>query len=269
MSHKEDKIISKLSEFGLEQDEAAIYLYLLKDSPKSVLDISRALNLGRNVIYRSLESLELKELVTAIRFTSGMKFSAQHYSKLEKQLEKKEKELLMLKTSSRDLFGELAQLASAQENGNIIYYSGIEGMRQITMNSLNAKGELLLFCIGSLADFMDRAAVDKVQRTFVERKIVTKEITNLKRIMPWTEVSELARHYWEPRYISAEKLTVNFEFIIYNDTFALYDFKDKKPWGIEVVSPAVASMQRQLFNFLWNSGKKMKLLDDRGSAEVV
>ena len=270
MSEIKDKIKDNLLKFGLEPDEIDIYLCLLKDSPKSVLDISRKLNLGRNIVYRQVERLEEKELCKKVDLGTKTKFAASSYRNLEKLIEKKEKELEEVKSSSLNLFGLLAEVSSNKEHGSIKYYTGNEGILQITVNSLQAKNELCILELGSISSFSDHAAAEKIRQEFVNNKITTKQLTNRKEIKPWTDVYEQVRHYWKPRYISAEKLTVDFEFLIYDDVFAMYQYKDKyEPWGLEVHSPAVATMQKQFFMLVWENAQKMRILDNRGHAVVT
>jgi sugar-specific transcriptional regulator TrmB len=264
MSLGKDSLLPKLLDLGLEADEARIYLHLLSDSPKSVLDVSRELGLGRNVVYRQIGRLEEKQLLSRVKSSSGAKVRAESYTNLEKLVEEQERRLANVKESSRALFGSLAQLSSQREAGGIRYFSGAEGLIQITEHSLQAKRELCIFEIEAMTSFVDFAHAERIRQGFVERRIAVKQLSNAKEIAAWTDVEELVRHYWECRYVSPDRLRVEFEFLIYNDTFAMYTFQRDDFWGLEVVSPAVAAMQRQLFLYVWNAAAKMRLLSNRG-----
>ena len=269
MSLSKDKIIDKLLNFGLEEEESSIYLRLLSDSPKSVLELSRELKLGRNVVYRYLEKLADKNLIKNVKSSSGLKVAAGSHKQLEKIIEDKETELKEIKASVTDLFGSLAEIASAREQGTIKYYSGNEGMLQITLNSLQARREILLYAIGPLETFMSHDTAEKIRRRFVENEIITKQITNKKEVKRWTDVIEQVRHYWEPRYVSPDLLSVDYEFIIYNDVVAMYTVDENgQLWGLEVESKPLAYMQRQLFNYVWANAAKMKIINNSGHAKV-
>lgn len=266
MSNQPDRLIDKLLELGLSRDEAVLYLHLLQDSPKSVLVLSRELKLGRNVIYRLVERLQALHLVKEVKSSSGLRVAATSYTNLERQIEKKEEELARVKSSARDLFGSLAEFVSASEQGSLAYYSGAEGLLQITVNSLQARDELLIFELDLMTGFIEFDTAEKIRQQFAENKIFTKQITNLKEIKAHTKSSETIRHYWEPRYISPDLFSIEFEFLIYNDTVAMYTFLDDQPWGLEVTSPAVAEMQRRLFHYVWKTAQKMRKVDNFGHA---
>lgn len=268
MSLSKDTIQDKLLELGLEEGESALYLHLLSDSPKSVLELSRELKLGRNIVYRLVSQLQEKSLVKEVQSSSGLKVSADSYRNLELLIERKKRELQQIESSAGELFGSLAELASASDQSGLRYYSGPEGMRQITLHSLEAQKELLILEIAEMTKFMSYGEAEIVRQEFVKRAIRTRQLTNAKAPKPWTEIRDLYRHYWEPRYISPDFLRIDFEVLIHNDTVAMYSFLEDKMWGIEVYSPALASMQKQLFNFVWRHAKPMKIHDDGGASVV-
>ena len=145
MSDEQDKIIGKLLKLGLEKQEAQIYLLLLQDSPKSVLDISRELKIGRNIVYRLIDKLEDISLVEKTKGSGGTKLIACDYQNLNQLLTKKELEFKNLKQNTQTLFGDLSQLLSSNQEDQIRYYHGPEGLSQISLNTLKAETELYVY----------------------------------------------------------------------------------------------------------------------------
>ena len=84
MSDIQDKIIDKLLAFGFEQYEASIYTYLLLHPNKSIHQISKNLEIGRNIVYRLAQKLESKNLVKFYEYTAGQKLRALPYKNISK-----------------------------------------------------------------------------------------------------------------------------------------------------------------------------------------
>jgi sugar-specific transcriptional regulator TrmB len=64
-----------LMDIGLTQTERRVYLYLTIKGPKSVRDLSEALNLNKQQLYRSLRKMQVKSIVNA-SFENPACFSA-------------------------------------------------------------------------------------------------------------------------------------------------------------------------------------------------
>jgi sugar-specific transcriptional regulator TrmB len=58
-----ERIFSLLTQFGLSQREAQIYLYLAREGPQQIRNISQALKSSDNQVYRSLKNLSEKQIV--------------------------------------------------------------------------------------------------------------------------------------------------------------------------------------------------------------
>lgn len=136
-------------------------------------------------------------------------------------------------------------------------YSGVEGLLEVTKNSLNAKGELLIYetSYASLNDMFSRKQAEDIRKEFLERKIIVRELTNKAYHEPYTEVKDFHEKVMKIRYINPAKLKIEVETLIYNNIVATY-----QPWkdGIcfEVYSRQLADQQRQLFEFVWKQADR-------------
>jgi len=260
MSSRSDSLVSKLGHFGLDNDEASIYLYLLRSNYKSALEISREVKVGRTKVYRILRKLIKLGIVNQKLDTHGKKFKAESYEKLELLLRSKESEIESLKGIRDDLFQDLKYFQSKyHKKSRVLYYSGKEGLKQITWNSTKAKDELLIFEIKDMSAFLDYGFCEKVRMEFVRNKVKVKEITNHKSLPAWTDIHEFVRKFWSCRYISPVKLKMKFEILVYNNVLAMYNFKDSDVFCVEIYNESLAEMQKQLFEFLWDSAQEMKI----------
>ncbi|MFC1780258.1 helix-turn-helix domain-containing protein, partial [Patescibacteria group bacterium] len=139
MSKQTDKLSRLLKPFGLNEEESSIYLVLLEKGTNSALEISRLLHMGRTKVYRILEKLTEKNLINEIMDESGKKFEASSIDKLEMMIGEKENELEKLKESKDEIFKELEFFKGKKsKKSKTLYYSGLNGLKQITWNSLKA-----------------------------------------------------------------------------------------------------------------------------------
>lgn len=272
MSDQTDNTQELLKQFGLSDDGSKIYLFLLKKGVKSALEISRELKMGRTKIYRIVENLNKMGLVKEKFDDLGKKFEASTYKQLEMILKEKETELEKLRETKEKVFEKLKtfQKPTSDKKSKVLYYHGVDGLKQITWNSLIAKGELNIFEISEgMHPFTGKKFAEKMREEYFLRKIFTKQLTNIKKFEPFTNVEQYVECCWKVRFIDPKALSMDFELLIYNDVVAIYDYKKQDDvWGIEIYNRDLAHMQKQIFAFLWSSAKKMKIGKD-GGAEVT
>ena len=94
-----DSLSALLLPFGLNDEEASIYLYLLEKRVSTALNISRNLHIGRTKVYRILDKLINKQLVVQRVDSAGFKFVANDPEQLNLLLSKQKGELAGLRKS--------------------------------------------------------------------------------------------------------------------------------------------------------------------------
>lgn len=268
MSDQTDILTRTLTGFGLSSEEAEIYLYLLEKGPQSALQISRSIRMARTRVYRLLDKLEGRGLVTQKFDTLGLKFTAAPYTQLELLLAERQGELDRLKHTLPDLFGHLSGLAGSGVAGSkVFYHHGIDGLKHVTWNSLRAKTLRIYEVSESMTAFLPQEFSEKVREEFGRRKTKIYQLTNLTHIGPHTDMKEEVKN-WSVRHISPRELTIASEVLIYNDITALYHYQHKDIFCVEIQNRDLARMQTQLFDFIWRHATPMKKVGDRGEARV-
>ena len=58
-----DRVLKSLRSLGISQGDAEVYIYLAKEGPKKVGDLSNALKLSRQQVYLNLKKLREKQIV--------------------------------------------------------------------------------------------------------------------------------------------------------------------------------------------------------------
>lgn len=265
------ELLPALSEYGLSTEEAQIYLFLLENRSKSALEISRELKLSRTKVYRVLDKLLDKKLAVKELQTAGLHFLAESPEQLDLLLKKQAQRLETLEHKHSSLMQELKALGGKYRSSNseVRYYTGLDGLKQVTQNSLAAKKQLLIYELNQdMSKFIDYDFAESIRTELVKRKITTFQLTNLTEILPYTEVSGLVRDFWKVRHVSEKEFQIKFEVLIYNHVYALYTYERGEAFCVEIHNPYLAEMQRQLFRFIWKRAQAMEILETTGHAKL-
>lgn len=270
MSGQADKLLKMLSDYDFNQDEAKVYLSLLKKENLSALALSKELKIPRTRVYRILEKLISKGFVKEQIKDYGTKFAAVSYEKFENLLNEKEKEILELKKVLPELYLELANLKlKSQEEYKVLYYRGVEGLKQVTWNSLNAKGLFRIYEINDMNAFLDKKFTEKVRLEFVKREIKVHQLTNFRQIDDFTDIFGHVKD-WTPKYVNPLEFEINFKILIYNDVYCMYSYDESKKdiFCVEIYNSCLAKIQKQMFDFIWSKAKPIKTISKSGKSVV-
>lgn len=267
MSEQTDILANQLMRFGLSAEEARIYLLLQAKGDRTALGISRELHLGRTKVYRILDKLSVKGLIRQKLASRGLEFTATEPKQIELLIAEKEAETKSLRSL---LPGLINQLTPQTDPGRsqVLYYHGVEGLKQVTWNSLKTRNTLRIYEIANMDAFLDHKFSEEVRREFTRRKIYIRELTNLKKLEDWTDETELVTKFWLARHISPKDLQIKFETMIYNDVYCMYIYEKKEIFCVEIYNSDLAQMQKQIFDYLWEKAAPMRIIDPRGKVEV-
>lgn len=269
MSEKIDTTIALLTQFGVSEPEAKIYLEILSGRGDTALTLSRQLKIARTKVYRLLDNLIDRGLVITRLGERGTRFTAIAPDQLDFLLSDREHELDKLRTTLPALQSQLESLRGSTPKSQVLYYHGLEGLKQVTYNSLKAKGELLTYELSTMNAFLSKKEAEELRRRFVENKITSRTLTNAIKLDAWTDVTEMVEKYWEIRHLAPQGKPFQFEILIYNDVYCMYRYAGDEIFSVEIHSQELADMQRQVFEYLWSGAKKFKILDKNGTAKLL
>jgi sugar-specific transcriptional regulator TrmB len=268
MFEPSNTLINELVTYDINPDAAGIYLYIRQNGPSAALKISKDLHVDRTKVYRLLDKLTEKGLISQKMGERGFVFVAEPAEKFKLLITEKETELASLKERLPVLMEQLNNIPPDSEKGSkVLYYQGTKGLKQVTWNSLKAQKTLRIMEVASdMSVFLDQKFSEEVRSELVKRRIHTKQLTNITKIPNYTKVRELVKNYWEVRYLNPKKLKIGFETLIYNDTVALYNIRGKDVFCVEIRDKRLAETQKDLFDFIWKSAHKMKIIGENGEA---
>lgn len=135
-------------------------------------------------------------------------------------------------------------------------YKGVEGVRTVSRNSLNAKGNLYIceMSFASLNVIFSKNEAEEMRKEFVKRKINIKEITN-KAYHEYTGIREFNEKCMEIRYLNPDKFNIESEFLIYDDIVAFYSYSGDI-FAVEIKNAEFAQTQLQMFNLIWDLAER-------------
>ncbi len=253
-----DNVFSQLRSLGFTGAEADIYLALLAQ-PQTVLQLSRATSIARTTVYRALEQLEQRSLVTRQTDENGTHFSATDPTTLEIAVATQEDELRRQHDVVRKLVPALTELQQTQQPATdfaVRVYEGEEGFKQMCWHDLKTKGELLSIGADSVEDLLpNHHRAEKYRELTVRAGFKVRELINSDERPTFTSNSEYMESIYRTRAISNLRLPTNLETTIYNDTVAIYSLNPHKKVGVEIVSPAFADFMRGIFDAYWKQGR--------------
>ena len=261
MMDNKNGILLSLNKLGLSGDQAKVYIYLLESGASSHLDISRKTGINRTKIYRIIDDLEKLSLVTVNISDEGKKILPASPKNLEVQIKTEESRLDAKKTALEMSLPKLNKLFNKEDSSLkfvVNTYEGVSGLKQMLWNELKTKGELLVFGSGTIEDLVgSRNWAEKHRAKTVDANYKIREINNHgKKPADFTKNSDFYTNF-ERRYIGEDILNIDQQIIIYNDTVAVYHWRDDQKVGLETINKAYADTMRQMFESYWLQAEKL------------
>lgn len=254
-----DTLTRQLRSLGLGHYESQLYLELLK-SPRTHLRLAHATGINRTKVYRLIEDLEKRSLVTKRNDDRGTFLVAADPATLEIELVTAEEQLKQQRETLTELMPSLYSLQKGDSHDFVVNtYEGIEGFKQMLWHELKTDGENLIFGNGAIEDLVpDRRWAEKHRTMTLEAGYKLRELINPEQKADvFTDVPHFMDNY-EKRSILPEILCMESCIVVYNDTVATYHWRKEQKVGFEVVSASYATMMRSMFEQFWQlAGAKL------------
>jgi hypothetical protein len=168
------------------------------------------------------------------------------------------------------IVGALTNISGGGPIGvRVDYYAGVEGLRQVYMNSLEAEGETRSYVHGDMDAHVDYGFADAVREQRVRRGINVREIDNRSRYHAFTRCAEYVRRCHSVRFIDRGSFEITLETMMYNDVYAVCASHEGAVYCAEVRGDRIVRMQRQLFDIVWSRGLPMKSVNDEGARQLA
>ncbi len=237
-------LAEELAAFGVTLIEAKIYLDLVNKQPKSILEISRELNLPRTSVYDNAIKLTEKGLIQKIVNFKSQKLQAYPLSILQAFIDKEKSRVESLQDKLTYLEERIAQVVATPYKTEARYW-----------NALSAKNETVGYSQFGRVEVVGQKFTQKHFDEMVRRGIKDRVITNPKpEMLQFLTVDPMrkSRHIFQStRILSTDKLYVSGDTTIYNNTFAVAYWKQGEVVGVEIENAELVKTQKSIFEQLW------------------
>ncbi len=259
-----NQLLDFLNQLGLTEEEAQIFQSLTLKGIQTTLQISRDTGINRTHVYRLIENLKERGLVEEVVDEYRKMAKAADIHQLELLIKKEEIKTKLLK----ETFPTIANLISSQKETSqpgtrVLFYRGLDGIKQQGWNTLQAKKECVGFTYRLWAEvggikFAQEWADEWVRRKLIFREIWSDELLRSKKQNPEIKPITYDHRYFKEKYIPPDILNINHQTDVYNNVVSIYNWYEGEVFGVEIYNEKVARLQKQLFEIVWKMAKKVK-----------
>jgi sugar-specific transcriptional regulator TrmB len=228
-----------LTELGLTNKEAEVYLSLLESGPSLAGQISRKTGIHRRNIYDITERLIQKGLIGYIIKNNRKLFEAANPQRLKEILDEKQQAL------DENLSHLQLLYEKTKEKQETNFYKGTEGLKTVFQDQLNCKEILILGASSSAFEILP-FYFKWYDKDRVKKKIKVRIIANktFNKKIPLSEIRYLPEKYANP-------LAIN----IYGEKVSIILWK-KSPVAIVIKEKEIAESYRKYFELMWKVARK-------------
>jgi sugar-specific transcriptional regulator TrmB len=241
-------IHQSLATFGLNHQEIAIYLTLTRHPAGTVLQLSRLLGVKRTNLYRLLENLKNKSLITEQVDDKTSYYSAADIRAFNNQVS-------TLKSSLTHIDSWLKSVAKDHpESTQIKFYRGIAGLQYMEWQKCEVPhAEILILDSSQWHHRLTKEFAETIRAEMVKQDIHVREICNpANQETSWTDNTVFETKHYQYRHLDPKLLHIKQDIYIFNHHIHLQSYAEDDLVGIDLHSPVYAAMFTQIFNLLWN-----------------
>lgn len=253
-----------LFQLGLAEEEVDVFVFLLQQGPSTILDISRAAGINRTALYRLCEGLTEKGYLKKLAERNTTRYEASSIEFLQTKVDEHRANSLALQKQYGFVEEAYKKLVKLEDNEiKVIHYTGSEEIKQLIWNTLNSHDVNVGFGYRTMSEAVGSKFIVRWWNECVRRKKRQKVLANPGTFAMKNSVDAATKEKYademfsvmEEREIDPEIFRINQETFIYNDIYAIVQWKDNFIFGVEVYNQAVADQQREIFKVLWKMGE--------------
>lgn len=242
-------ISEQLTQFGLNQKQAEIYLALLELGAASVIGLAKKTGIKRTTVYDILIELEKKGLLSQTKKGKKRLFLANDPESLGKILEEKKNKLEELMPALKSLIN------TAGTKPVIRYHEGLEGIKEVYRDTLKYQGELLAFVTENIIAKLGQKFADEYKEKRKKAQIFAKVIgPDTDEIVEYKKSDN--KDLKETRLVPKDKFPFSIEMNIYGNKTAFMSFGEQL--GLIIESSEIAKNMKFLFELAWKGIEEKK-----------
>jgi len=225
-----------LKKLGLSSDEIEIYVHLLKKGPSKVVNISREINIARTTVYRFIDSLRNKGLVSEYLSNNVKIFKAIDPNKIPNIYEERIGEI-------KSIIPSLEKLQNISlNNTSVELFKGKESFKFLFEDLIKDANDYVL--VGETQKFFDLLEFSTIQwiKKAEAKKIKGKVLTKKGEAIKITKYEKIKFLPFEVNHITTS-LTYGDKTVIFIWTEPLH--------AILINNKEISGANIEYFNYLW------------------
>lgn len=240
-----------LSRLGLAENEAKIYEILLLKGETKARDLLADSGLSRGNVYNMLTSLTARGL---IQVTEGKQqtYRVTDPAKLSTLVDERKRGIERLNAEFNETLPRmLSTFSLTTGRPTVRVFEGLEGVEDALNDSLLATGEICTYVdnnavVGDVLVVNNRYVKKRIAKQIVKKMIVSD--TPEHRAL----FQGLVNQYTLVAFVPSFPDTFASAMEIYDNTVSYLTLTPEKKIAVLLTDPAIASMEKQKFHFLWN-----------------
>jgi sugar-specific transcriptional regulator TrmB len=248
------KEVVELSNLGLSQDEATIYLLLLSRGSMYASAIARASGVSRVLTYRILDQLTQKELVSKVDNKGAItKFHPLHPFGLTKLIGEERRRIEKKEKSLESVIGSLStQYLRLTGEPGVRILVGVNGYAEMLKEIERTIGTVYLMRTENERD--SPLILDMIQKHIKRRvikKIPTKLLSPYNEAYPSTLINWDRENLVERRFVNKGELMTAAQVTIFGEQVAIVAYRSGDPIITIIHNTDIAHTFLMLFEFVW------------------
>lgn len=242
-----EKILKQLTNIGLSEIEAKVYLAALAINNATADKISKYAEINRTATYPVIEKLKKRGFAGQVKIKGKTVYRPVSPEKIIDFLEERKKGFENVIPELKSIF-ELSQ-----GNPIVTFYEGKDGLKTVLNSILKETNEVLIFGDGdsfysSIADWADYYS-NKREKKLVKSRIILKGTP--RAIKAAKALTKEGNKFTKIRVLP-ESYKIDYSgFDVYNNKTILYSFS-KQDVAVVIESKIISQMMRTIFEILWD-----------------
>lgn len=235
---------------GLSEDEAKVYVALLELGGAYVSAIAKKADVHRVVCYKILDELIDKGLAREFSRNNVKHFLAEDPRILVRRQQQNVQRAEKILPALLSLTHALAYKPKVQ------YYEGIEGLRSVLEETLNAEGEIIGYTdFGALPNVLPEHELIHYANQKMDKGIRTRFLSPHSnrglRHLGLCYPQGFHSHLIEVLFVDPADAAFEYQITLYNDRVAILSLNPSELLGIIMESPVYTRTERAIFELAW------------------
>jgi sugar-specific transcriptional regulator TrmB len=236
-------LLTSLETYGFTQNEASIYLNLLKNIEATAFQIAKNTGIPRTTVYLTLESLKKQGFISQLRKNNIAYFTPQSPNQLLRVLKKKEEVINEIMPQIRALSSRNIETPTAK------LFVGLEGIRTGLEDILETLKDEKIKQIHATSQSDLLEYLPKYFPAWLRNREELGVFTKL--ILPYNGRDYLKSNELREVRILPEKFPFTTSVTIYANKIAFFSLQEDNHYCVILESKSITEMFKQFFLFSW------------------